>query len=121
MHAQITFNGFDGFDHHFKFIIDEANKTVANFERSKEFILQVLCRRGHRKASASHRYYACEILLHADPVRGDFFAVKEDDNFYNAVRSAFHAIEKGLRRESKTRISRRRRLASQIQPLPAMA
>lgn len=121
MQAQMTFNGFDGLDHHHKFIVDEANKTVARFERGKEFLLQVLCRRGHRKASTKNSYYTCEILLYADPMRGDLFATKEADNFYSAIRSAFHAIEKGLRRESKTRISRRRRLAAQIQPVNEIA
>ncbi len=120
MNAQVTFNGFQGLDHHHFFVGDMAEKIVGQFERHKEFNIQVLCRKLHTRHSPKHTQFECEILLYADPLRGDLFVRKSGDTFYSAVRSAFHAIEKILRRESKTRISRWRRVpAPPSLPTPA--
>lgn len=120
MNVQVTFNGFQGFEHHQEFVSELAERTMGQFERSKEFDVQILIRKHHSRSSPRHAQFECEILLYADNLRGDLFVRKSGETFYSAVRMANHAIEKILRRESKTRISRWRRISPPTSvPTPA--
>lgn len=109
MKMTIHFQGFEGFEHHKSFIQEAAQKGIEKFERNKEFDLIVTVKRHGTKHNFIQEEYECDLNLKTDGLRGNMFYKKSSPDFYQAVRDAMKAAEKGLRRESNTRMSRRRR------------
>lgn len=109
MKVTVHFQGFEGFEHHENFIAEAAQKTIAKYERRKEFDLVATIKRHGTKHNFMQEEYECDINLKTDGLRGDMFFKKASPDFYQSVRDAIRAAEKGLRRESNTRMSRRRK------------
>ncbi len=109
MKVTVHFQGFEGFEHHESFIRETAQKGIERFERSKSFDLIVTVKRNGTKRNFTQEEYECDINLKTDGLRGHMFYKKTSPDFYQAVRDAMKAAEKGLRRESNTRMARRRK------------
>ena len=108
MNKNAVFKGFEVFDHHREFINKSAQSSIGKFERAKAFQVNVMVRRLEHGAKNNQDSFECEISVNGDFNSKNIFQKKNGSNFYNTVRGAFKAVEQSLRKESKTRITKKK-------------
>lgn len=110
MKTKLRFVGLEAFSHHRDYIFDILDSTIARFDLNDKFQSEIVVRKESKKYNPNIEFYTCEINFFGDRRRGHLFFKKTSKNFYEVVKKTLAAAEKSLRRESKTRLSRMRKL-----------
>lgn len=109
MKTLIQFQGFEGFEHHFDFVNELVESSVEKFDTSGKFKARIKLKELKSKHQFSKDKFECELTISGDRRKGEMFFKKSADNFYDSIRRVMRAAEKTLRRESKTRLARKRK------------
>jgi ribosome-associated translation inhibitor RaiA len=111
MNKEVLFRDFEGLLHHYQFIDMQIRKTIGKFEGIRPSHVRVTIDEVARKAFRGHDF-GCEIIVHHPNMRKTILTHKFSKDFYKSVRAACDAAEKVLRRNSKSKLARRRKLDS---------
>lgn len=114
MKLNTQFVGFEAFSNHHEFLSNESSVYIEKFESGREFNCSVVVKQLSHKHAYLAEKYECEIRLFGSILKKAFIFKKSASDFYGAIRLSMRAAEKALRRESKLRLSRKRKLFAKI-------
>lgn len=121
MKTKIYLKGFQGLEHHLSFIDREADAIIGKFDLNDKFNTSILAKTVNAHSMHGHNFYECEVRVTSDKTKKVMFIRKVSNDFYSAVKLALKAIEKSLRRESKIRVTRNRKVNLGLMPIAVLS
>ncbi|MBC7741537.1 MAG: HPF/RaiA family ribosome-associated protein [Bdellovibrionaceae bacterium] len=112
MKTNVVFKDFQGFEHLLGFVNESLEATIAKYEQHRKLEVKVIVGTTHGRHQGQPPEFLCEAILTSNREK-NLFARKSHTNFHSAVRSCMKALERIIRRETRTKLQSRRKHSPQ--------